>query len=270
MSNLLNESRWTGKGLASEWRSLAGGVIDVIEPATGQLLARVARANAADVRASAAQAKAAQKAWFAMPYGERAKVFRKAAELIEQYRAEVATWVVRETGGIPPKAMFEIDSVIHHCYESAAMLTQPKGLLLPSVDGVTSIARRVPHGVVGVISPFNFPFLLTSRATLPALACGNAVVLKPDARTPVSGGVLLGLFLEAAGLPVPTSVNGITQKPIDGKSLLPSLSQCHPKAPRTQYFEIGGKAALYQDGWFASMDLAVSAISSASTVGVLR
>lgn len=60
--------------------------------------------------------------------------------------------------------------------------------------------------------------------------------------------------LEAAGLPAPTSVNGIAQKPIDGKSLLPSLSQCQPKAPRTQYFEIGGKAALYQDGWFASMD----------------
>ncbi len=60
--------------------------------------------------------------------------------------------------------------------------------------------------------------------------------------------------LDAAGLPAPTSVNGIAQKPIDGKSLLPSLSQCQPKAPRTQYFEIGGKAALYQDGWFASMD----------------
>lgn len=201
MSNLLSDSRWSGKGLAGEWQALAGGVIDVTEPATGQTLAQVARANAADVRASAAAAKAAQKAWAAIPYGERAKVFRKAAELIEQHRAELATWVVRETGGIQPKAMFEIDSVIHHCHEAAAMLTQPKGLLLPSLDGVTSMARRVPHGVVGVISPFNFPFLLTSRATLPALACGNAVVLKPDARTPVSGGVLLGLLLEAAGLP---------------------------------------------------------------------
>jgi benzaldehyde dehydrogenase (NAD) len=81
------------------------------------------------------------------------------------------------------------------------MLTQPKGLVLPSAEGVTSLARRVPHGVVGVISPFNFPFLLSSRAALPALATGNAVVLKPDPRTPVSGGVLLALLLEAAGLP---------------------------------------------------------------------
>ena len=200
-SSLLTATDWTGKALASEWKALAGGILDVIEPATGQPLGRVALANAQDVRASCAEAKQAQKVWAVMPYGERAKVFRKAAELLEASRAEYAAWIVRETGGILPKAMFEIDSVLHHCHEAAAMLTQPKGLVLPSADGVTSLARRVPHGVVGVISPFNFPFLLTSRAALPALATGNAVVLKPDPRTPVSGGVLLALLLEAAGLP---------------------------------------------------------------------
>lgn len=201
MSNLLNETNWSGKALAGEWKALSGGQIDVIEPATGQSLGKVALANAADVRASATLAKSAQKGWAAMPYGERAKIFRKAAALLEANRDAYTTWIVRETGGIAPKAAFEIDSVLHHCHEAAAMLTQPKGLVLPSLDGVTSLARRVPHGVVGVISPFNFPFLLTSRAVLPALATGNAVVLKPDARTPVSGGVLLAALLEAAGLP---------------------------------------------------------------------
>lgn len=201
MSELFNPTQWNGRGLTGAWTELAGGTIDVREPATGNVLASVGLANAADVRASAAAAKKAQKAWAALPYGERAKVFRKAAQLVEEQRGALATWIVRETGGITPKAMFEIDSVIHHCHEAAAMLTQPTGLVLPSQDGVTSIARRVPHGVVGVISPFNFPFLLTSRATLPALATGNAVVLKPDARTPVTGGVLLGLILQAAGLP---------------------------------------------------------------------
>ena len=63
------------------------------------------------------------------------------------------------------------------------------------------MARRVPHGVVGIISPFNFPFLLTGRSLYPALATGNAVVLKPDQRTPVSGGLLHALILEQAGLP---------------------------------------------------------------------
>jgi len=81
------------------------------------------------------------------------------------------------------------------------MLTQPRGLVLPGDDGVLSIARRAPHGVVGVISPFNFPFLLSSRAVTPALAAGNAVVLKPDPRTPVSGGLLLAHLYAEAGLP---------------------------------------------------------------------
>lgn len=199
--SLLAATEWSGKALAGEWKALAGGRLDVTEPATGQPLGRVARASAADVRSSAAQARHAQKAWAAMPYGERAGIFRKAAALLEAHRAEYADWIVRETGGIPPKAMFEIDSVLHHCHEAAAMLTQPRGLVLPSAEGCTSLARRVPHGVVGVISPFNFPFLLSSRAVLPALATGNAVVLKPDPRTPVSGGVLLALLLEGAGLP---------------------------------------------------------------------
>ncbi|KWR87818.1 benzaldehyde dehydrogenase [Cupriavidus sp. IDO] len=199
--SVLSDADWSGKAFTGEWRSLSGEPIVVTEPATGQPLGRVGRATASDMRTSAAQARQAQKSWVGMPYGERAKVFRKAAALLESSRDEFASWIVRETGGIPPKAMFEIDSVLHHLHEAAAMLTQPKGLVLPSAEGCTSIARRVPHGVVGVISPFNFPFLLSSRSALPALATGNAVVLKPDPRTPVSGGVLLALLLDGAGLP---------------------------------------------------------------------
>lgn len=200
-SSLLSNNEWIGKAYTQGWKALRGGSIDVVEPATGRTLSRVARANAQDIRLAAQAARQAQKGWAAMPYQARAALFRQAAALLEANRADFATWIIRETGGIQPKAMFEIDSVLHHLHEAAAMLTQPRGLVLPSADGVTSLARRVPHGVVGVISPFNFPFLLTSRAALPALACGNAVVLKPDPRTPVSGGVLLALLLAAAGLP---------------------------------------------------------------------
>ena len=200
-SSLLSNNEWIGKACTQGWKALRGGSIDVVEPATGRTLSRVARANAQDIRLAAQGARQAQKGWAAMPYQARAALFRQAAALLEANRADFATWIIRETGGIQPKAMFEIDSVLHHLHEAAAMLTQPRGLVLPSADGVTSLARRVPHGVVGVISPFNFPFLLSSRAALPALACGNAVVLKPDPRTPVSGGVLLALLLAAAGLP---------------------------------------------------------------------
>lgn len=199
--SLLTTVQWCGRALSGTWKTLRGGHIDVAEPATGRTLTRVALADAQDVRDAALMARQSQKGWAAMPYAQRAAIFRKAAALLETQKDSYATWIIRETGGIQPKAMFEIDSVLHHLHEAASMLTQPKGLVLPSVEGCTSLARRVPHGVVGVITPFNFPFLLTSRAVLPALATGNAVVLKPDPRTPVSGGVLLAALLEAAGLP---------------------------------------------------------------------
>ena len=199
--NLLSTNEWVGKALCGGWKNLRGGSIDVVEPATGHTLSRVAKANAQDIRNACALARQSQKDWAAMPYQARAAIFRKAAQLLEINRSGFSEWIVRETGGIVPKAMFEIDSVVHQLNEAAAMLTQPQGLVLPSLNGVTSIAKRVPHGVVGVISPFNFPFLLTSRAVAPALATGNAVVLKPDPRTPVSGGVLLARLLESAGLP---------------------------------------------------------------------
>jgi benzaldehyde dehydrogenase (NAD) len=75
-------------------------------------------------------------------------------------------------------------------------------LLLASEPGRQSIAKRVPLGVVGVISPWNFPLILSTRAVAPALALGNAVILKPDVQTAVSGGILLARLFELAGLPV--------------------------------------------------------------------
>jgi len=201
MSGLLASAEWNGKAYNGSWQPLRGGEIEVHEPATGSVQARVGIANPADMRENCMLAKKSQPQWARMAYRERAGVFRKAAGLVEVHHSEIAELIGRETGSIVPKAMFEIDSALHLLHEAAGMATQPKGLVLPSPDGCTSIARRVPHGVVGVISPFNFPFVLTCRATLPALAAGNAVVLKPDPRTPVSGGVLLALLMQQAGLP---------------------------------------------------------------------
>ena len=167
---LLDATDWSGKALSGEWKALEGGHLDVIEPATGQPIGGVSKATPDDIRAACGGAQQAQRGWAVLPYADRAKVFRRAAELLEANRTEFATWLVRETGGIAPKAMFEIDSVLHLCHEAAAMLTQPTGLVLPSVSGMTSLARRVPHGVVGVISPFNFPLILSIRAVAPALA----------------------------------------------------------------------------------------------------
>ena len=196
LSKLTPKQGWIGG-----WCKLGGGVIQVNEPGSGERMTEVGLANPADVRRAAKAARAAQRAWAAMPFLERAAIFRRAVTVLEREQEALASWIVRETGGILPKAQFEVGSVLNLLHEAAAMLTQPRGLILPSNEGTLSYARRVPHGVVGVISPFNFPFLLSSRALLPALATGNAVVLKPDPRTPVSGGLLHALLFEAAGLP---------------------------------------------------------------------
>jgi benzaldehyde dehydrogenase (NAD) len=181
--------------------ALGGGIREVIEPATGQVLCKVGLANAADVAAAAQAAAAAQKSWVAVPPREKAEVFRRAGALFQQHFDELALYATRETGGILPKGQHEIREAITICHLAAAMPLQSQGHVLPSVPGRTSMARRVPHGVVGVISPFNFPLILTIRAVAPALAAGNAVVVKPDTRTPVTGGLMIARIFAEAGLP---------------------------------------------------------------------
>ncbi|MFZ6765632.1 benzaldehyde dehydrogenase [Undibacterium sp. Di26W] len=197
----LRPAIWQDRIFNGDWITAKGGKHTFTEPATGEQLGRIGLANADDVALAAAQARAAQTAWASSDYKERAAIFRKAAALITEHHDELAVWIVRETGAIRPKADLELREAGAHLQEAAAMLTQPKGQLLASGSGQMSIARRVPHGVVGVISPFNFPLILSIRSIAPALATGNAVVHKPDLQTPVSGGVLIARIFEAAGLP---------------------------------------------------------------------
>ena len=127
---------------------------------------------------------------------------RRAAELLERHRPELIRWLVREGGAIPPKADNEISASIGQFEMAASLISHPLGQVLPSLTpGRSSMARRVPVGVVGVICPWNFPVVLPARSVGPALALGNAVVLKSDPNTPVSGGVLMARIFEEAGLP---------------------------------------------------------------------
>lgn len=200
MNTLMNPALWQGKVLSDGWQT-ADDRAAVIDKATGEQIGSIGVAGAATVSSAAAMARAAQPGWAAMPYEARAAIFRKAACLVEDNLDELATWIMRESGAIRPKADVELKTAIGILHESAGMLTEPQGLMLPSNPGRMSFARRVPHGVVGVIAPFNFPLILAIRAVSPALATGNAVVLKPDTRTAVAGGVLIARIFEGAGLP---------------------------------------------------------------------
>jgi benzaldehyde dehydrogenase (NAD) len=174
----------------------------VTEPATGETLGRIRTATAADVSAAAKTAAGAQSGWAATPGPQRAALIRRAAAVLQDDRAEFERWLIREGGSIPGKAAFEVDLVLGELWEAAALPTQPWGHLLATAEpGRDSVARRVPLGVVGVISPWNFPLILSMRAVAPALALGNAVLLKPDLQTAVSGGVLVARLFEEAGLP---------------------------------------------------------------------
>lgn len=199
--SLLESSRWEGRIFVDGWEPGGDGDYAAIEPATGVELGRVGAASVTDVRRASARAADAQRAWASAPYAERAAVLRRAAGLFASGAEEISSWLVREAGSIPPKAAFEISSAETICHEAASLASLPFGQLLRSGQPRLSFARRLPVGVVGVIAPFNVPIILSLRAVAPALALGNAVVLKPDPRTAVSGGVVLARVFEEAGLP---------------------------------------------------------------------
>jgi benzaldehyde dehydrogenase (NAD) len=199
-ASFLEAAPWREHLFNGSWVA-ASAATDIIEPATGAILGRGGMAVPADVAAAAASAAAAQPAWAATPPRDKTAIFLRVAALLQRHFDELALWITRETGAILQKGQHEVREAITFCHVAAAMPMQPQGQLLPSVPGRTSIARRVPHGVVGVISPFNFPLILTLRVVAPALAVGNAVLIKPDARTPVGGGFLIARLFEEAGLP---------------------------------------------------------------------
>jgi benzaldehyde dehydrogenase (NAD) len=200
---LLAEDIWRGKiFVGGGWAPSASGTsYAVTEPATGAELGRIGEAGADDVATAAASAAEAQVAWAALPYPARAAVLRRAGDLWAEHAEEISGWNIREVGTIPGMAGFALHVAAQECYEAAALPSRPYGELIPSEEPRLSMARRVPAGVVGVISPFNVPIILGIRSVAPALALGNAVILKPDPRTAVTGGVTIARIFEEAGLP---------------------------------------------------------------------
>jgi benzaldehyde dehydrogenase (NAD) len=200
-AELLDPGRWTDKIYSGGWVD-GSGTIETTEPATGEVLGSSGTADAQTVARATAGAAAAQREWALTPITERAAIVRRAGELLDHHRDEIVRWLIRESGSIPPKADVEVSASIGQLDMATALIAQPLGHVLPSLTpGRTSNARRVPIGVVGVITPWNFPLVLAMRSVGPALVLGNAVVLKSDPNTPVTGGVLIARLFEEAGLP---------------------------------------------------------------------
>lgn len=197
----LGDSLWDAKIYSGGWKTGRGGTSNALEPATGDTLASYGVASREDVLDASRAAAAAQQEWAARKPEERAAVLRRAGALWEEHAAELDDWIVRESGGIPAKAGLETHTAANECYEASALPGLPAGDVLTTNEDRWSFARRRPAGVVSVISPFNFPLILGIRAVAPALALGNAVLLKPDPRTTVCAGVSIMRVFEEAGLP---------------------------------------------------------------------
>ena len=192
---------WLDPFLA-EWRPGSGGARQIREPASGRELLSVAQSTTDDVARAAARAAEAQPAWADTNYAERAALLRRAAEIYETHRPEFGTWTQRETGAVHSKMHHEQNFTAGELHAAATMPFQPYGQLVPSVvPGRLSMLRRVPAGVIGAITPWNSPSVLGMRVVAPALALGNAVILKPDPQTPVCGGAMFEAVFREAGLP---------------------------------------------------------------------
>lgn len=192
-----------GVVFTGNWETPHGGTHEARDVATGVRLGVVGLGDEVDVELAGQAARRAQPQWAAMPFTQRACVLTRAADYLEALPAQDRVVMQREEGAIASKIDGELQKAASELRSAAALLGLPNGELLPSEDpAVLSMARRVPAGVVGVIAPWNAPLLLAMRAVAPALALGNAVILKPDPKTAISGGIVIAKAFEAAGLPV--------------------------------------------------------------------
>lgn len=189
--------------IAGQWRDGASGrrLVDTA-PYDGAPLGEFALASQADVDAAYRAADKAQKLWATTLPAERTALMERVLAVLEARGEEIISWIIRESGSTRLKATIELNSAKAIVAESATFPNRLEGKLLASaIPAQESRVYRAPLGVVGVISPWNFPFHLSMRSVAPALALGNAVVLKPASDTPIAGGTLLGRIFEEAGAP---------------------------------------------------------------------
>lgn len=189
--------------IAGQWREGRSERVNTdTNPFDDSVVAEIRQASKEDLDDAYRAAEAAQAAWAATAPSERAKIIRRAAEILEERREEIVGWLVKESGSTLIKADKEVSLAIGITTESASFPTRVHGTIHPSdtPDREMRVYRK-PVGVVGVISPWNFPLHLSQRSVAPALALGNAVVIKPASDTPVTGGLILARIFEEAGLP---------------------------------------------------------------------
>jgi aldehyde dehydrogenase (NAD+) len=190
--------------IAGEWRAGgAGGSRADTDPYTGDVLTEIGLAGADDLDQAYRAARDAQPEWAARPARERSEVMAKAALILADRENELIEWLQREAGATRGRAAMEL-ALVRAVTEKASGQADRVNVRTGTGSDIPDKENRVYRkaaGVVAVISPWNFPVQLSNRSVAPALALGNAVVLKPAGDTPVTGGLFLAKVYEEAGLP---------------------------------------------------------------------
>jgi acyl-CoA reductase-like NAD-dependent aldehyde dehydrogenase len=171
----------------------------VVNPATEETLVELESAGVEETDAAVARAKAAYPAWRAVAPADRARLLRRLATLVEEHHEELSRIESRNVGKPISGARGEVSMVAQVFHFYAGAVDKHHGETIPVAGGV-DMTFREPLGVVGLITPWNFPLNIASWKLGPALACGNTVVLKPAELTPLSTMRLGELALEA-GIP---------------------------------------------------------------------
>lgn len=215
-----------GHYIGGEWVKPRSTFED-FNPATGQVYCHAPDSNRIDVANAIDVAHEAFKGWSDLAHTERADYMLKIADAYMARRDEFVRHITSEGGGWFGKGMFETGYVHGVWRAAAAACYEEIGEILPSDHKKVSLAVRRPMGVISVISPWNFPQILTSRGMAFALAAGNTIVLKPSEETPVIGGLLFGEIFEEAG--VPPGVFNVVCASRDSVAEVGDEMVCNPK-----------------------------------------
>jgi alpha-ketoglutaric semialdehyde dehydrogenase len=263
--------------IGGEWVAAASGeTFESVVPATGEALAEFPRSGAADVGEAVEAAKAAFESWRLVPAPERGAILFRLAELLREHKDELTDLMTREMGKVKAEAGGDVQEAIDMSYYMGGEGRRLFGQTTPSeLPDKFMMSVRMPVGVVGAITPWNFPIAIPSWKLCPALVCGNTVVLKPAEDTPFLAERFVEL-LAAAGVPpgVVNVVHGFGEEAGDALVRHPdvpvitftgsretgvAVTKAAAEGLKHVHLELGGKnAIIVMDD--ADIDLAVDGI----------
>ena len=188
--------------IGGEWVDAASGAtFETKSPATGEVLGTFPKSAAADVDRAVAAAKAAYEEWRLVPAPRRGEILFRFGALLAEAKDDVAQLMAREMGKVLPEAAGDVQEAIDMSYYMGGEGRRLHGQTTPSeLRDKFNMSVRQPIGVVGVITPWNFPIAIPSWKIAPALVCGNTIVFKPATDTPLLGERFVELLVEA-GVP---------------------------------------------------------------------